>query len=141
MKSDYALRAMMELAAAHGTRPLQTSEIAERRGIPESYLEQLLTTLRKAGLVASSRGPQGGHTMALHPSRVTAGDVVRAMEGPVIVMDCLDGPGSCESPGACVLKELWLGVRAAVEEALDGVTVEELAARQAVAEGGLMYHI
>jgi Rrf2 family protein len=141
MKSDYALRAMMELAAVHGTRPLQTSEIAARRAIPESYLEQLLTTLRKAGFVTSSRGPQGGHSLALDPSRVTVGDVVRALEGPVIVTDCLDNPDVCQYPSSCVLRDLWLAVRGAVEQALDQVTIEELASRQAVADGALMYHI
>ncbi len=141
MKSDYALRAMMELAASYGNRPLQTSEIAARRAIPESYLEQLLTTLRKAGFVASSRGPQGGHALALHPSRVTAGDVVRALEGPVIVMDCLDNSDVCQHPNPCVLREMWLEVRSAVEGTLDRITIEDLAARQAVADGGLMYHI
>lgn len=141
MKSDYALRAMMELASAHGNRPLQTGEIAARRSIPESYLEQLLTTLRKAGFVTSVRGPQGGHSLAVRPSQITAGDVVRALEGPVIVMDCLDTAEACQLPSSCVLKELWLDVRRAVEGALDGVTVEDLAARQAVADGGMMYHI
>ncbi len=141
MKSDYALRAMIELAAVHGNRPLQTSEIALRRGIPESYLEQLLTTLRKAGFITSSRGPQGGHTLAADPSRITVGDVVRALEGPVIVMDCLDGSDVCQSPNPCVLRDTWLEVRRAVEGVLDGVTIEDLSVRQAVADGGLMYHI
>ncbi|MCL4371433.1 MAG: Rrf2 family transcriptional regulator [Chloroflexi bacterium] len=141
MKSDYALRAMMELAAAYGNRSLQTSEIAARRAIPESYLEQLLTTLRKAGFVASSRGPQGGHSLALHPSQVTAGDVVKALDGPVIVLDCLDSSDACQHSNPCVLRELWLEVRGAVEGTLDRITIEELSSRQAVADGGLMYHI
>ncbi len=138
MKSDYALRAMIELAAAYGHRSLQSGEIAARRHIPESYLEQLLTVLRKAGYVSSSRGPQGGHALSVHPSKVTAGDVVRALEGPVVVIDYLDNPG----PGdLAALTELWLGVRSAVETALDRITVEDLAARQAVADGVLMYNI
>lgn len=141
MKSDYALRAMMELAATYGNRSLQTSEIAARRAIPESYLEQLLTTLRKAGFVASSRGPQGGHSLALHPSQVTAGDVVKALDGPVIVLDCLDSSDACQHSNPCVLRELWLEVRGAVEGTLDRITIEELSSRQAVADGGLMYHI
>lgn len=141
MKSDYALRALMELATVHGNRPLQTGEIAARRSVPESYLEQLLTALRKAGLVTSVRGPQGGHSLAAPPSRITVGDVVRALEGPVIVMDCLDSPDACQSPDSCVLKELWLDVRRAVEGAMDRVTLEDLASRQALIEGGLMYHI
>ena len=141
MKSDYALRAMIELALAHGSRTLQSSEIAARRGIPESYLEQLLTALRKAGLVTSVRGPQGGHALAAHPSRITAGDVVRVMEGPILVMDCLQGQESCRVSRECGLQPLWAEVRSAVESVLDGITVEELVARQQSRESQVMYHI
>jgi len=141
MKSDYALRALLELASHHGRRPLQTGEIAMRRAIPESYLEQLLTVLRKAGFVASMRGPQGGHTLAVHPSKITAGDVVRALDGPVVVMDCLNASDSCGQSSACSLQSLWIEVRSAVEGVLDGVTIEDLAARQQAEDGPIMYHI
>ena len=141
MKSDYALRAMLELASAHGSKPLQSSEIAARRQIPESYLEQLLTVLRKAGLVTSMRGPQGGHALSAHPSKVTAADVVRAMEGPLRVIDCLSGVGNCLISRDCSLQELWQEVGAAVDATLSGVTIEELASRQAARDGGVMYNI
>ncbi|HEX2988642.1 MAG TPA: Rrf2 family transcriptional regulator [Chloroflexota bacterium] len=141
MKSEYGLRAMMELALAYGGRPLQTADIAARRAIPESYLEQLLTTLRKAGFVSSVRGPQGGHTLAVHPSTITAGDVVRALEGPVVVVDAMEGTTAGQSTSPTVLRELWGRVRTAIDSALDGVTVEELAARQAAEEGSINYSI
>jgi Rrf2 family protein len=141
MKSDYALRAMMELASAYGSGPLQSSEIAVRRMIPESYLEQLLTVLRKAGLVASLRGPQGGHALAIHPSKVTAANVVRAMEGPLVVIDCLVAPDSCQLSEGCSLQELWAEVGAAVDATLERVTIEELATRQSTKDGRFMYNI
>lgn len=141
MKSEYGLRAMMELASTYGTRPLQTADIAAHRCIPESYLEQLLTTLRKAGLVASTRGPQGGHALAVHASTITAGDVVRALEGPVIVMDGLEVGASGQAPSPTPLRDLWWRVRSAIDAVLDGVTVEELAARQAAVEGSINYSI
>ncbi len=141
MKSDYALRAMMELASAYGSRLLQSSEIASRRAIPESYLEQLLTVLRKAGFVTSLRGPQGGHTLAVHPSRITAGSVVRAMEGPLVVIDCLTTHDSCRLSSDCALQELWAQVGAAVDEVLDRITIEDLALRQSARDGRVMYHI
>lgn len=141
MKSDYGLRAMMELASAYGNRPLQTSEIAARRGIPESYLEQLLTVLRKAGYVASVRGPQGGHSLAVPPSRVTAGDVMRALEGPVVVVECVGSSDGCQVSPECALRDLWRGVRSAVEAVLDGVTIEDLASAQLARDGSIMYHI
>ncbi len=141
MKSDYALRAMMELALAYGNGPLQTSEIAARRAIPESYLEQLLTLLRKAGFVTSLRGPQGGHSLALPPARVTAADIVRALEGPPVVIDCLGPADSCQLSPNCALKGLWQQLRAVVDAALERVTIEDLALRQAAEDGRVMYHI
>lgn len=142
MKSEYGLRAMMELAGYYGRGPLQTAEIAARRSIPVSYLEQLLTALRRAGLVASVRGPQGGHSLARQPADVTAGDVVRALDGPVVVIECgSNADGIYGADGDSVLQELWGSVRLAVDEALDGVTVEDLVNRQRARQGGLMYNI
>jgi Rrf2 family protein len=140
MKSEYALRAMIELASVRGPRYLQTGDIAARRGIPESYLEQLLTALRRAGLVVSARGPQGGHALAISASRITAGDIVRALEGPLVVVDC-GGPDGCQFSPNCALEEMWGEVRSAVDGALDRFTVEDLSAREAASEGQIMYHI
>ncbi len=141
MKSDYALRAMMELAAAVGHGPLQTSEIAVRRSIPESYLEQLLTVLRKAGYVTSTRGPQGGHSLAMHPSRITAADVVKALEGPLVTLECTSSSDYCRLDPSCALQDLWTEVRTAVEGVLQSVTIEDLSARQMASEGLVMYNI
>jgi Rrf2 family protein len=140
MKSEYALRAMIELASVRGSRYLQTADIASRRAIPESYLEQLLTALRRAGLVVSVRGPQGGHALAMPASRITAGDVVRALEGPLVVVDC-GGPDKCQFSPNCALEELWGAVRSAVDGALDRFSIEELGAREAAGASQIMYHI
>jgi len=139
MKADYALRAMLELASAQGRGPIQSSEVAARRGIPESYLEQLMTGLRRAGLVASARGPSGGHYLARHPSAITARDVVRAMEGPVVAIDSVDSKPAGEPES--VVRELWLQVREAVEKVLGEATLEDLLARELVKSGWDTYHI
>jgi Rrf2 family protein len=141
MKNDYALRAMMEMAASYGRGTLQSNEIAARRSIPESYLEQLLTVLRKAGYVNSVRGPQGGHSLAMHPSRISAADVVRALEGPLVTLECTSASDSCRSDPACALQDLWAEVRGAVEGVLEGVTIEDLAARQMARDGLATYSI
>ena len=70
-RSDYGLRALIELAGRYGGGPMQSSEIAARRHIPEQYLDQLLTTLRKAGFIRSMRGPAGGHELLHNPSAVS----------------------------------------------------------------------
>lgn len=141
MKSDYALRAVVELAAAYGGPPLQTGEIAARRSIPESFLEQLLPVLRKAGLVASVRGPQGGHSLAAPPAEVTVGDVVRALEGSILAVDCGASTNPCPAEGDCVLHEMWQEVRAAVDAVMERTTIAELAARESARKGVTMYHI
>src|SRR5438093_10082157 len=107
MRTDYGTRAILELAARYGDGPLQSAEIAQRQGIPEAYLEQLLTSLRKAGLVRSTRGPHGGHELARAPGEMTLLEVVSALEGP-LGPDAPAGDGTArEVPSAGVIREVW----------------------------------
>src|SRR5919202_6176591 len=92
MRSDYGVRAVIDLARRYGDGPVQSAEIAARESIPEAYLEQLLTSLRKAGLVRSSRGPRGGHELAREPNAVHVGEIIAALEGPLLSLDCLGEP-------------------------------------------------
>ena len=80
-KGDYGVRALIELSHHYGEGPLQSAEIAARQRIPEPYLDQLLTTLRKAGFIRSVRGPQGGHALIRRPEEVRLSDVIRSLEG------------------------------------------------------------
>src|SRR3712207_5998414 len=107
MRSDYGARAMIDLARRYGDGPVQSAEIAARESIPEAYLEQLLTSLRKAGLVRSSRGPRGGHELARPPSAITVGDVVHALEGPFLSLDCLGEPDGDPASTASITREVW----------------------------------
>ena len=80
-RSEYGIRALLELAQRRGQGPIQSREIAERQAIPDAYLNQLLLILRKAGLVQSVRGPAGGHLLARDPDRITMAEVIGALEG------------------------------------------------------------
>ena len=80
-RSEYGVRALLELAQRRGQGPIQSREIAERQAIPDAYLNQLLLILRKAGIVQSVRGPAGGHLLAREPDRVTMAEVIGALEG------------------------------------------------------------
>src|SRR4051794_15353034 len=82
--SDYGAHAVIELAMHYGHGPLQSAEIAARQQIPEAYLDQLLGSLRRAGIVRSQRGPHGGHELARDPRTITLGEIVTALEGPVV---------------------------------------------------------
>ncbi|MCC6177346.1 MAG: Rrf2 family transcriptional regulator [Chloroflexi bacterium] len=141
MRSDYGVRAVVELARRYGEGPVQSGEIAAREAIPEAYLEQLLTSLRKAGLVRSSRGPRGGHELAREPAAVSIGDVVAALEGPLLSLDCLGEPDGDPSSTMTVTRELWEEVARAANGILNATTVAALVERQQSREQRVMYYI
>src|SRR5258708_6379691 len=130
MKVDYAVRALLELADTYGSGTKQSAEIAERWAIPAPYLDQLLTALRKAGLVSSVRGPQGGHTLARAASNITVNEVFEALEGPLSPIDCLDDDTRCQFARACAIQDLWGEVQSTVEHVLSSVTIADLAGKQ-----------
>src|SRR2546422_7062211 len=107
-KGDYGIRALIELSHRYGeAKPTQTSEIAGRQKIPESYLEQLLTTLRRAGFIRSVRGPQGGHALVREPRDLRLSEVVEALEGSIMPTDCLEETSACSKNGGCAPRGMW----------------------------------
>jgi Rrf2 family protein len=141
MRSDYGVRAVIDLARRFGDGPVQSAEIAARESIPEAYLEQLLTSLRKAGLVRSSRGPRGGHELAREPGTVAVGEIIAALEGPLLSLDCLGEGDGDRASTAAITRELWESVAEAANRILDETTVAELVERQRVREQRVMYYI
>lgn len=134
-KGDYGIRALIELTHRYGEkRPTQSGDIAARQNIPESYLEQLLTTLRRAGFLRSVRGPQGGHVLARRPDAIVVQEVLEALEGPIIDVDCLDESGNCAASGGCAQSQMWLAVRDAVVGVLGKTTIADLAERDRLAQ-------
>ena len=131
MKVDYAVRALIELADTYGSGTKQSADIAERWNIPAPYLDQLLTALRKAGLVASVRGPQGGHALARNPAGISVAEVFEALEGPLRPIDCLDDNPRCSFSRACAIQDLWAEVQSSVSQLLASVTIGDLAQKQA----------
>jgi Rrf2 family protein len=129
-KADYALRAMLDLATQVPRGDLaRTAEIAHRTGAPPKFLEAILAELRRAGLVESQRGAEGGHRLARPADRVTAGEVWRAIDGPTSITDRLPRRRpSVEGPARAV-RSLWAQIEEAVARAADSVTLEELARR------------
>lgn len=131
-KGEYGIRAMMELAQRYGQGYIQSSDIAAVRHIPENYLYQLLITLRKAGLVRSRRGPQGGHMLARTPDRINLAEAVIALEGPLAPTTCSE-EGMTEDCGFsenCALREVWCRITAATQQILVETTFAELAAQE-----------
>ena len=98
MKVDYGVRALVELASSYGERAVQTAEIAGKQGIPEAYLDQLLTTLQKSGFIKSRRGPLGGHALAKDPAEINLAMVMSSLDGKSPALDCLTDPNECHCP-------------------------------------------
>ena len=127
-KVDYAVRAAVELAVAAGQGPLKGDQIAARQGMPVKFLESILSELRRAGMVRSQRGAEGGYWLARPPAEITVADIIRAVEGPLADVRG-ERPERVEYPPAtAVLQPMWIAVRANLRDVLDAVTVADLEA-------------
>ena len=138
IKGDYGMRAMLDLAERAGQGPVQSEGIAKRQAISEAYLDQLLTQLRRAGLVRSVRGPKGGHELAKPADQITLNEVLAALEGDylAILPDADDG-----LPSVKVQREVWQRVRDAAETILNGMTLRALLERQTELAAHARYYI
>ena len=131
-KGEYGIRALLELTQRFGEGYIQSSDIAEKREIPENYLYQLLITMRKAGLIRSRRGPQGGHMLARSPEKINLNEAVVALEGPLSPTLCSDelSPEECQYSGTCAVREIWNLVTEATQRVLTETTFAQLAKRE-----------
>jgi Rrf2 family protein len=147
VKGEYAIQALLELGLHYGRGPVQTRMISTQQRIPPRFLEQVMGLLRKAGLVDSIRGAQGGYVLAKDPSDIHMGDVLEAIEGPIPPISCVSNGGDpCwheTELGLCVNKEVWKEARASIQQALNAITLKDLCERKKEREQHkvLMYHI
>jgi Rrf2 family protein len=127
-KELYGLRAMTEFAHHFGRGPLSLSEVARVQGISQPYLEQIAIELRRAGLLHSKRGALGGYYLAQAPEATTAGDVIRALEGSILPVQCVaeDKCAPCSLEEGCSARGVWEQVRDRLVETLDSITLADL---------------
>lgn len=125
-KGRYAVRALFDIAYFNEGQATQAKDIAERQGIPPRFLEQIFQDLKRAGIVVSKRGPQGGYSLAGEPGTVRLGDVVRALEGPLL-LSCGGEPSDDEVVG--VTEAVFRDLSAKVESCFDGVTLADICER------------
>ena len=132
-KGRYGIRAMLVLARRYGEGPVPLKEIAEIESLSEAYLEQLVSELRKAGLVRSVRGAQGGYLLAKDPAIITTGDIIRVLEGPIGPVQCVvefPGTDTCDCAESCVERLLWKRLRDSMVQVLDSITLADLMAEE-----------
>jgi Rrf2 family protein len=130
-RGDYASRALLSLALhADEAGPTSVRDIAERTGLPQPYLEQILLALKGAGLVRSKRGVGGGYVLAREPSTITLAHIVSAVDGPIVVGDFGEPHqnGACDHEGQCVLLAIWAMVSDHMRRHLGELTLSDIAA-------------
>ena len=132
-KGRYAVMAMSDLAVQarlDAKRPVSLAEIGAREGISLSYLEQLFARLRRAGLVTSIRGAQGGYCLSAGAAEICIGDIIRAVDEPIEVTRCQLSQGGCQSQNSrCLTHDLWAGLGRHIYGYLDAVTLEDVVSR------------
>lgn len=127
-KGRYGLRAMIDLADYSEEMPQSIASIAARQSISDSYLEQLMAKLKKAGLITSIRGSQGGYVLAKPGTEISVGDILRALEGDLSPVKCmgLKGDQACSGSGNCVTKYVWKRIDDSIQNAVDSIYLNEL---------------
>ncbi len=129
-RGDYACRALLSLALHPEETPTSVRDIAERTGLPQPYLEQILLALKGAGLVRSKRGVGGGYVLAREPAEITLAQVVSAVDGPIVVGDFGEPHqnGACDHEGQCVLLAVWADAGRQMRTLLEARTLADVAA-------------
>jgi Rrf2 family protein len=144
-KGRYGIQAMFELALYYGEGPISLKTIAENEGLSEHYLEQLIAILRKADLVKSVRGAQGGYMLAAPPDKITVGDVIRTLEGSLAPADCVleDTPFECSRAGGCPTKLVMERIRDSINKVIDSITLQDMVDdhRRLNQKSAFMYYI
>lgn len=129
-KSDYALRALIELAGRSEAAAVSAEELGRLQHIPHGFLQAILADLRRADVVTSQRGQSGGWRMARDPATVTVADVIRAVDGPLVSVYGLRPEAVSYNESAAVLQHVWIAARSSLREVFEQVTIRALADRK-----------
>jgi len=132
-KCMYAFRALFDIAYHGGGQPVSGRDIAEREEVPQRFLEQILLELKRAGLVRSKRGPNGGYSLAKSPDEITMLDAVEAIEGPIPVSFCYatddEARRRCQITNKCVTAALWRDIAEVIQDKLRSITLSDVVRR------------
>lgn len=129
-RGRYACRALLELARSYGRGSVSIDRVAENQEISKRYLEHIFARLRAAGIVSGTRGSKGGYVLRRHPRQITVGEIVRAVEGPLGPVHCVDDPASCPKSNHCATHNLWAAAASVLNRLLDQHTLAALLEEQ-----------
>ena len=124
-KGRYGVKAMVDLAKHYGESPISIKSISQRQGISEYYLEQLFSALRKAKLIKSIRGAQGGYVLNKLPEEITVADIMEVLEGPIEISDCVEGT-TCNNGNCCATRLVWQKIKTSIEDVTTSVTLKDI---------------
>lgn len=122
----YGIHAMFDLAQNVGNGPQAIRSIADRQLVPEQYLEQIIGVLRREGYVTSTRGAQGGYMLARPPSEISVGELIRLLEGPVMMADCMVDADACVRSGQCPSHLVWERLTTCINTLVDSITLQDM---------------
>lgn len=127
-KGRYGVKAMVDLAIHFGEEPSSIKSISERQNISEYYLEQLFSPLRKANLIKSIRGAQGGYILSRAPKDIRVSDIMRVLEGPIEISDCIDenSENSCSNSECCATRLLWSRIKESIDTVMESTTLQDM---------------
>ena len=129
-RGRYGVRLMLELALHFGEGPVLLREIADRQGISEKYLWQLINPLKMAGLVGSQRGAHGGYTLGRAPENISLKKILQVLEGSLCLVDCVDDPSFCERSTSCITRDVWGEASKNMQQTLESTTLAAMVERQ-----------
>lgn len=124
-KGRYGVKAMVDLAINYGKEPISIKAISQRQHVSEYYLEQLFSPLRKAGLIKSIRGAQGGYVLNRDPKDIKVSEIMYILEGPIEISDCVDG-SSCNNIDCCATRLLWEKIKHSIDSVMESVTLQDI---------------
>ena len=130
-KGRYGLRILLDVAVHEEKGPVALRDISRRQGISQKYLWQVVNPLKMAGLLRATRGAHGGYVLARSPVRISIRDIVEILEGPVSVVACVTAPGMCDRSASCAARDAWAEVESKLQEAMQGITLQQLLEQQA----------
>ena len=127
--AEYAIRAMLDVAATEGGEIARTRQVAEHQGIPKVFLPKIVQRLVQAGLLRAHRGPAGGIALSRPPGEINMRQIIEAMDGPIALNTCLLLPGECPRESICPIHEIWVKTQDELLSGLESITLSKLVTR------------